>query len=114
MFAIRTENQTEKIALVHVFSEALVGKFGDLIRLQIENCDRLHRHGFLSAIAIVQERRVASVRAERDGGGKAVGGSNSAGNRNRQALAGGQRDRPILGLGYLREYNYNLRGEQRS
>ena len=93
MFAIGTENQTEEVALVHVFAEALVGKFGDLIRLQVENCDRLHGHGFLRAVAVVQERGVAAIRAERDGGGKAVGRADAAGRGNREALAGGQRDR---------------------
>jgi hypothetical protein len=33
MLAVRAEDHAEKVALVHVFAEALVGIFGDLIRL---------------------------------------------------------------------------------
>ena len=92
---------------MHVFAEALVGKFDDLIRLQIKNRDRLHGHGFLRAVAVVQERGVAAIRAQCDGRGKAVGAADAAGGGNSQGLAGGQRDRRGRRL-FLRAQNRNL------
>ncbi len=74
---------------MHLFAEALVGIVGELIGLQIENGDRLHGQGFLRAIAVVQKRGVAAIRADRDGGGKAVGAADAAGSGDGQGFAGG-------------------------
>ena len=79
MFAIRTEGQAEKITLVHVFAESLVGIIRKLVRFQVEDGNRLGRVSLLRAVAVVQQRRVAAIGADRDGGGKAVGGGNVSG-----------------------------------
>src|ERR1019366_6972099 len=79
VLAIGTEDQAEEVALVHFFAEAFVGIIGKLIRLQIEDRDRLHGHGLLGSIAVVQQRGVAAVRADCDGGRKAVGAADVAG-----------------------------------
>ena len=90
--AIGTEGEAEEVALMGVVAEALVGKIGEAVGLQIEDGDRLMGAGRLGAVAVVQERGVTLVRAERDGGGETVYGGDQAWRGNGQEFAGGQRD----------------------
>ncbi len=81
MFSIGAKNEAEEIALVNAFllAKTLVGKIGKPIRLKIQHSDGLHGHGFLRAIAVVEQRGITPIGAEGDGGGKAVGAGNSPG-----------------------------------
>ena len=68
--------------------------------------------------AVVQDCGVAAIRAQRDGGRKAVGAADSAGRRYGQALAGGQINGRIFGFAFLRGWLANLcsqkKGEENS
>ena len=81
MFTVGTEDEAEEETLMGVIAEAFIRKIGELIRFQIEDGDRLRGQSFLRAVAVVQERGVASVGAESNGGGKAVGAGDAAGRR---------------------------------
>src|ERR1700679_4194803 len=107
MFPIRPENQPKKITLMYVFPEALIGIIGELIRLQIEHRNRLHGHGLLRAIAIVQQCGVAAIWTDRDRRRKTVGAADSTRSRDRQGLTGRQRDRGVVvGFTFLRRKRY--------
>ena len=72
--------------------EARIGKITQLVRGEIQNGDRLVRLRLLCTVTVVQQRRIASVRAQRDDRGKAVHRSDPSGRGRVQHLAGGQRD----------------------
>ena len=78
MFPIGTESQPEKVALMGTVTEAVVGKIGDLIAFQIQDCYGLVRLTFLRAISAVQRRGVAIVWTERNSGGKTIDRANPA------------------------------------
>ena len=92
MFPVRSENQTQKITLVPIFRETLVGKVRKLIGAQVQNSNRLMRHILLDTITIIQQGGVASIGTERDGGRKAVRSRNSANRRCPQPFAGRKMD----------------------
>ncbi len=78
MVPVGTERQPQKVALMRIFREAIIGKIGDLITFQIQNRDGLVRLTLPRAISVVQRRGVAIVRTERDSGRKTIQRSHSA------------------------------------
>ena len=79
MGSICAENESEEIALMGILREAGVGKVGYLIGLQIEDADGLAGAGCLGTVAIIEERRIVTVRAQGDGHREAVHGADAAG-----------------------------------
>ena len=49
-----------------IFAEAVIGKIGELIVFQIQDCNGLVLMTLLRAISVVQRRGVAIVRTERN------------------------------------------------
>ena len=66
MAAVGTENQPEEVALMRIVAEAVIGKVGELIAFQIQDCNGLVLMTLLRAISVVQRRGVAIVRTERN------------------------------------------------
>jgi hypothetical protein len=89
MASVRTESETDEIALVSSVGEAGIGKIAELVGLEIKNRDGLVRLRLLRAVAVIQQRREAAVRSERDGRRKTVHRANAAGRGRIQQLAGG-------------------------
>ena len=82
MLPIRTEGEANEIALVGLVAEARIGKFGDLIGVEIQHGDRLLRARLLRAVAVVQQRGVVAIGAEHHRRGEAVGAADAARCRN--------------------------------
>ena len=78
MIAVGAEGQPEEVALMRLLAEAVIGKIGDLIAFQIQNCDGLMRLTLLRAISVVQSRSVAVVWTERNRSRKTVQRSDPA------------------------------------
>jgi len=85
MFTVARKKKSEanEIALARgiVVAEPVVGKIVQLIVAEIENCDRLARARLLRSVALIEQRGIAFVGAERNRRGKAVGAGKVARNR---------------------------------
>src|ERR1700745_4028796 len=87
MLSVQTERQADEIALVGVIPQAGIRKISDLVRVEIQDRNRLVSHCFLSAITVIEQCRVVSIGAEDHCGRKAVGTPNSARRWDRESLA---------------------------
>jgi hypothetical protein len=72
MSAISAEGEAEKIALVRIFTEPVVGKIGDLAGLEVENRDGLAAASLLGAIAGMQHGGKLAVGTEGNCGGETI------------------------------------------
>src|SRR6202044_90662 len=77
MFSIGAKHEAKKITLMRVLAESLIRIIRQLIRLQIQHRNRLRPQRFLSSVPVVQQSRVAPIRADRDRRGKTVRTSNA-------------------------------------
>src|ERR1017187_10979757 len=82
MLTIRTERQAQEVALVRFIAQPRVGILDDLVTLQIEHRNGLMRQRFLRAVAIIEQRGIASIRTEHHRRRKAVGAANAPWHRN--------------------------------
>ncbi len=77
MLSIRAEHEAKKITLMRVLSESLIRIIRQSIRLQIKHRNRLRPQRVLSSIPIVQQSRVAPIRADRNRRGETIRTSNA-------------------------------------
>src|SRR5215467_4867695 len=87
MLSVQTERQTDEVALVSVIAQSRIRKVSDLVRVEIQDRNRLMRHCFLSAITVIEQCSIVSIGAEDHSGRKAVGTPNSARRWDCQSLA---------------------------
>src|SRR5882762_10035772 len=90
MLAVAREREADEIALASgiIVAQAVVGKIVQLIIAEIENGDGLARTRLLSAVSLIEQRRVTAIMAESDGRGEVVGAGEVAGDGKGQSLAG--------------------------
>ncbi len=79
MAAVGIEGETEEVTLMSAVRQTGVGKIAALVGPEIKNRDGLVRLCLLSAVAVIQQRSVVAVRAERNGRGKTVHRADAAG-----------------------------------
>ena len=99
--AIAAPRQTEEVSLPGIEAEARVRKVAQLVGRQVQQGNRLLKVGICTAVAVVQDGQISSVRTQRYRGWKAVGALRATGYRNVQGFAGRQRDflrLPVIAL----------------
>ena len=72
MFAVGAKREAEEVGLMSGVREAGIGKIIQLVSAEIQDGDRLMRLSLLRTVTVVQQCRIATVRAQRDLRGKAV------------------------------------------
>ena len=114
MVAVGTEGQPKEVGLTRILTETVIGKIGELISFQIQDCDGLMRLTLLRAISVVQRGGVAIVRTERDSGWKTIYRSHPAGRGRIQPLAGWKRNATRFSKIIHRKQTDSGKGEQES
>lgn len=95
MFAVDREREPDKVAFqrrLFIAPQTLVWEVLQPIVAKIENRNGLPHPALLRPVSLIEQRRIAAVWTERDGGGVAVTASNEAGDWNSDRLAGRKMD----------------------
>src|SRR5579862_4798021 len=101
MFSVGTEGESDEVALMGIVAETRVGKICELIRIEIQNGDRLPRHRLLRAIAVVEHGGIMTVWTEDHRPRKAVGAADAAGAGDGELLACWKVDGLVIVAGRL-------------
>ena len=83
--AIEAEGETEKVRLMCVVTQVVVGEVSKFVRFKIKDGERLFFARRIRAITTVEENGKLFVRREDGGGGKVVDGARMTGNFGKDA-----------------------------
>jgi len=96
MMAVETESEAEKIGLMSIVAESIVGEIRELIGFEIEDGERLFFAGGVGAVAAVKEYGEFRIGRDRGGGGEIVDGAGITGDFHENSAVG-QVDGLLLG-----------------